>query len=83
MIPIPPFGISIEYPMHPTVLGLGLGLKLGLGLGIRVRIRIRVRDLGLGLGIRVSIRVGQCVGYSKVIPKNSLEFANNLQYCLL
>ena len=30
-------GITLEYPTHPTVLGLGLGL----GLGIRV---------GLGLG---------------------------------
>ena len=29
-------GITPEYPMHPTVLGLGLGLgsQLGLGLGL-------------------------------------------------
>ena len=41
----------LEYPTHPTVLGLGLGLWLGLwsglglrlGLGIRVRVRARVR----------------------------------------
>ena len=24
------FGITSEYPTHPTVLGLGLGLRLGL-----------------------------------------------------
>ena len=39
-----PRSITLEYPTHPTVLGLGLGLRLGLGLGIRVRVRIRVRD---------------------------------------
>ena len=30
-------GITLEYRMHPTVLGLGLGLELGLELGIMVR----------------------------------------------
>ena len=34
------WGITSEYPTHPTVLGLGLELRLGLGLGIRVRVRV-------------------------------------------
>ena len=29
-----PFGITPEYPTHPTVLGLGIGLGLELGLGL-------------------------------------------------
>ena len=33
-----PKGITPEYPMNPTVLGLGLGLTLGLGLQIRARV---------------------------------------------
>ena len=33
-------GITLEYPTHPTVLGLGLGLRLGLGLVIRVGVRV-------------------------------------------
>ena len=39
--------VTLEYPMHPTVVGLGLGLWLGLGLGLQLGLR-------LGLGIRVT-----------------------------
>ena len=45
------YGITPEYPTHPTVLGLGLGSQLGLGLG---------SGLGLGLGLGL----GMCVGYN-------------------
>ena len=41
----PNFGMTPEYPTHPTVLGIGLGLGLGSQLG-----------LGLGLGISVRVR---------------------------
>ena len=45
-------GITLEYPTHPTVLGIGLGLKLRLGLGLGLGIRVRIKDR-----IRVSARV--------------------------
>ena len=42
-------GLTPEYPMHLTVLGLGLGLGSQLGLGLELRLGL---GLGLGLGIR-------------------------------
>ena len=34
------FGITLEYPTHPTV----LRLRLGLGLGLELRLGITVKD---------------------------------------
>ena len=78
----PQFGITLEYPMHPTVLGLGLGigsqlglgpthptvlgLGLGLGIGSQLGLGIRVGILGLGLDI--------CVGYNSYFLKFFCHF---------
>ena len=47
------FGITPEYPTHPTFLGLRLGLRLALGLGLGLGLAL---GLGLGLGLEIRVR---------------------------